>query len=71
MTTSGGRSHVPGLALVAGIGCVLLLVTSAGAQGPALPPELEKVRAAPILVTVLGLNLLGSALRDVLDPRLK
>jgi peptide/nickel transport system permease protein len=34
-------------------------------------PWLVNVPGAAILVTVLGLNLLGNALRDVLDPRLK
>ena len=34
-------------------------------------PWLVNVPGAAILVTVLGLNLLGNALRDVLDPRLR
>jgi hypothetical protein len=46
MTTSRHRSHARALAVVVGLGCVLSLVASAGAQAPAVPPELEKVRAA-------------------------
>ena len=34
-------------------------------------PWLVNFPGLAILVTVLGLNLLGNALRDVLDPRLK
>ena len=40
------RRHVLGLALLVGIGSVLVLTPSGRAQGPALPPELERVRAA-------------------------
>ena len=34
-------------------------------------PWLVNFPGLAILITVLGLNLLGNALRDVLDPRLK
>jgi len=34
-------------------------------------PWLVNFHGLAILITVLGLNLLGNALRDVLDPRLK
>jgi hypothetical protein len=46
MTKLRGRCHILSLVLLVGIGCVLVLLSSTRAQGPALPPELDKVRAA-------------------------
>jgi hypothetical protein len=46
MTKFRVRCRILGLVLLAGIGCVLVLTSSGRAQGPALPPELERVRAA-------------------------
>ena len=46
MTTLSVRRHILGLVLLVGIGCVLMFTSSGRAQGPALPPELERVRAA-------------------------
>lgn len=46
MTKLRVRCHIPYLVLLLGIGCVLVFTSRGGAQGPALPPELEKVRAA-------------------------
>ena len=46
MTKLRVRCRILGLVLLAGIGCVLVFTSSGRAQGPALPPELERVRAA-------------------------
>jgi hypothetical protein len=46
MTKLRVRRHIAALVLLVGIGCVLLFASSGRAQGPALTPELEKVRAA-------------------------
>jgi hypothetical protein len=46
MTKLRIRCHILGLVLLVGIGCVLVFTSSGRAQGPALPPELEKVRTA-------------------------
>ena len=46
MTKLRVRRHILGLVLLVGIGCVLVLTSSGRAQGPTLPPELERVRAA-------------------------
>lgn len=46
MTKRRVRCRILGLVLLAGIGCVLAFTSSGRAQGPALPPELERVRAA-------------------------
>ena len=40
------RRHIARLILLVGIGGVLVFTSSGRAQGPALPPELEKVRTA-------------------------
>jgi peptide/nickel transport system permease protein len=37
----------------------------------ALAPRLAIVPGLAIIVTVLGVNLLGDGLRDLLDPRLR
>ena len=37
----------------------------------AIAPHMAIVPGVAIIVTVLGLNLLGDGLRDVLDPRLR
>ena len=46
MTKLRVRRHILGLVILVAIGCVLALPSSGRAQGPALPPELERVRAA-------------------------
>ena len=46
MTKHRVRCHIPSLLLLVGIGCVLVFASGGRAQGPALPPELDKVRTA-------------------------
>src|SRR5437899_11329147 len=46
MTKLRARCHIPSLVLLVGIGCVLVFTSSGRAQGPVLPPELDKVRTA-------------------------
>jgi len=46
MVSTRGRYRALNLVLLAGFGCVLALGSTVHAEGPVLPPELEKVRAA-------------------------
>ena len=66
------RNVAPTLIVLATLQFPEALLVSAGLSFY-LPraPWLVNFPGLAILVTVLGLNLLGNALRDVLDPRLK